>query len=61
MVKVGIGESSELIRAGAQATQNTQHKRFSNNGSTDIVCNADMRVGEAEQFFKLQTEVQNLT
>jgi magnesium chelatase family protein len=35
--------------------------RSSNNGSsTDIVCNADMRVGEIRQFCKLQEEGQRL-
>ena len=33
-----------------------QRKRFSNNGSSDIVCNVDMRVGEIRQFCKLQAE-----
>ena len=33
---------------------------FSNNSSTDIVCNADMRVGEIRQFCKLGEEGQRL-
>lgn len=33
-----VGESSEAIRARVQATRGIQSKRFSNNGSTDIVC-----------------------
>jgi len=40
-----IGESSDSIRARVQATRNIQSQRFSKNGSSDIVCNADMRVG----------------
>ena len=30
------------------------------NGSSDIICNADMRVGEIRQFCKLQDEGQSL-
>src|SRR5512144_2476247 len=55
-----IGEPSECIRARVQAARDIQNKRFSHNGSTDIVCNADMRVGEIRQFCKLQAEGQSL-
>ena len=63
-----VGESSECIRARVQAARNIQQARFtnpdyrsSNNGSsTDIVCNADMRVGEIRQYCKLQTDGQSL-
>jgi magnesium chelatase family protein len=63
-----VGESSESIRACVQAARNIQQarftnpaSRFSNNGSSsDIVCNADMRVGEIRQFCKLQEESQRL-
>lgn len=63
-----VGESSECIRARVQAARDIQHARFttpesrlSNNGSsTDIVCNADMRVGEIRQFCKLPEEGQSL-
>jgi magnesium chelatase family protein len=63
-----VGETSESIRARVQAARNIQLNRFtnpasriSNNGSsTDIVCNADMRVGEIRQFCKLQEEGQRL-
>ncbi|MCC7187204.1 MAG: hypothetical protein IT312_00565, partial [Anaerolineales bacterium] len=34
-------------------------KRFSN-GNSDIICNADMRVGEIRQFCALQDEGQSL-
>ena len=51
-----VGESSESIRARVQAARDIQGKRFSNNGSSNIVCNADMRVGEIRQYCKLQTE-----
>ena len=55
-----VGESSESIRARVQAARDRQSKRFSSNGSSDIVCNADMRVGEIRQFCKLQEEGQSL-
>src|SRR5574342_1137349 len=58
------GDSSASIRALVQAARERQRARFSqpkslfsNNGSsTDIVCNADMRVGEIRQFCKLPNE-----
>jgi magnesium chelatase family protein len=37
-----------------------QNQRFSGNGSSDIVCNADMRIGEVRQFCQLQDEGQSL-
>ncbi len=63
-----VGESSAAIRARVQAARDIQLKRFtnpesrgSNNGSsTDIVCNADMRVGEIRQYCKLPDEGQSL-
>lgn len=54
-----LGESSESIRARVQAARNIQQKRFAN-GKSDIICNADMRVGEIRQFCKLQDEGQSL-
>src|SRR5512138_844850 len=55
-----VGETSESIRARVQAARNIQTKRFSINGSSDIICNADMRVGEIRQFCRLQDEGQSL-
>jgi len=63
-----LGESSECIRARVQVARNIQQARFtnpdsriSNNGSSfDIVCNADMRLGEIRQFCRLQDEGQSL-
>jgi magnesium chelatase family protein len=55
-----VGESSEAIRLRVQAARDIQNKRFSSNGSSDIVCNADMRVGQIRQFCKLQDEGQGL-
>ncbi|MBK9780272.1 MAG: hypothetical protein IPP55_09520 [Anaerolineales bacterium] len=44
--------------ASAQTARNIQNQRFAN--STDIVCNADMRIGEVRQFCQLQPEGQSL-
>ena len=63
-----VGESSECIRSRVQAARNIQRARFakpkslfSDNGSpSDIVCNADMRVGEIRQFCRLPIEGQSL-
>jgi len=55
-----VGETSEVIRARVQAARNIQNQRFSRNGSSDIVCNADMRVGEIRQFCKVGDEGQRL-
>ncbi|MFN8424822.1 MAG: YifB family Mg chelatase-like AAA ATPase [Anaerolineales bacterium] len=54
-----LGETSETIRKRVQAARDIQQKRFSNSNS-DIICNADMRVGEIRQFCKLQDEGQSL-
>jgi len=50
-----LSESSESIRARVQATRDIQQNRFSNENS-DIICNANMRVGEIRRFCKLQDE-----
>jgi len=55
-----VGESSEAIRTRVQAARDIQQKRFSHKESTDIICNADMRVGEIRRFCKLQDEGQSL-
>ena len=55
-----MGETSESIRARVQAARDIQLQRFSNKGSLDIVCNADMRIGEIRKFCKLQDEGQSL-
>lgn len=54
-----LGETSETIRKRVQAVRDIQQKRFSNSNS-DIICNADMRVGEIRQFCQLQDEGQSL-
>lgn len=50
-----VGESSQSIRARVQAAPDMQQNRFSNRGS-DIVCSANMRVGEIRQYCKLPVE-----
>jgi magnesium chelatase family protein len=55
-----MGEPSECIRARVQAARDIQTRRFSSNGSSDIVCNADMRVGEIRKFCKINEEGQSL-
>ncbi len=60
-----MGETSESIRARVQAARNIQRSRFTNSQSThhpstDIICNADMRVGEIRQFCRLPDEGQRL-
>ena len=45
-----VSESSESIRTRVQVARERQLTRFSNNGSSDIVCNADMRVGRLGNF-----------
>jgi magnesium chelatase family protein len=54
-----MGETSESIRVRVQAARDIQIKRFSNY-SSDIVCNADMRVDEIRQFCRLPDERQSL-
>ena len=55
-----MSESSESIRQRVQAARDIQSKRFSNGKVTDIVCNADMRIGEIREFCQLQDEGQSL-
>ena len=55
-----LSESSESIRQRVQAARESQRTRFSHNGSSDIICNADMRIGEIRQFCQLQDEGQSL-
>ena len=53
-----LGETSESIQKRVQAARDVQNQRFVD--VTDIICNADMRVGEVRQFCKLQDEGQSL-
>jgi magnesium chelatase family protein len=45
-----MGETSEFIRTRVQAARNIQLARFANIESSNIVANADMRMGEIGQF-----------
>jgi magnesium chelatase family protein len=62
-----LGETSETIRKRVQTARDIQTQRYSlsgtmssirnsNNESSNIVCNADMRIGEVRQFCQLQPE-----
>jgi magnesium chelatase family protein len=55
-----LGETSDTIRARVQTARDIQNKRFTYGEATDVVCNADMRVGEIRRFCKLQDEGQSL-
>lgn len=55
-----LGETSAAIRARVQAAREIQQRRFAALASTDVLCNADMRVGEIRQFCRLQAEGQSL-
>ncbi len=57
-----LGETSETIRKRVQSARDIQHTRFSNSDSRspDVLCNADMRIGEVRQFCQLQPEGQSL-
>ena len=62
-----ISESSEFIRARMQAVQNIQQARFTNSNprlskteSSNIISNADMRIGKIRKFCQLQDEGQSL-
>lgn len=54
-----LAETSESIRKKVQTARDIQLKRYSN-GSSDIICKADMRVGEIMQFCGLQDEGESL-
>ena len=55
-----LGESSDVIRKRVQAARDIQNRRFAIGEAKDIVCKADMRVGEVRQFCQLQDEGQSL-
>lgn len=60
-----LGETSETIRQRVQNARDIQIKRYSsirnsNIESSNIVSNADMRVGDIRQFCQLQAEGQSL-
>ena len=53
-----ISETSESIRKRVHAARNIQQARFANPNSktNDIICDADIRIGEIRQFCQLQDE-----
>ena len=55
-----VGESSQAIRRRVQAARDIQSSRFQGGGSPDMICNADMRVGEIRQFCRLEDQGQSL-
>jgi predicted ATPase with chaperone activity len=48
------------MRERVQAARKIQQALFTNYKSTDIVCNADMHIGEIKQFCKLPDDGQSL-
>ncbi len=55
-----LGESSESIRKRVQAARQIQQNRFSKSADSNLVANADMRVGEVRLFCQLQDEGKSL-
>ena len=55
-----VSETSESIRKRVQVARDIQNKRFTSGKTTDIISNADMRIGEIRQFCQLQAEGQSL-
>ena len=55
-----VSETSESIRKRVQVARDIQNKRSTSGKTTDIVSNADMRIGEIRQFCQLQPEGQSL-
>ena len=53
-----VSETSDSIRARVQAAREIQTQRFSK--TSNIVCNADMRIAEVRKFCPLQDEGQSL-
>jgi len=52
-----LGESSASIRERVQAARDIQNKRFANGTSSDIFCNADMRMGRYDSIASWKTKV----
>ena len=55
-----VGESSESTRARVQVARDIETRRFSGDGSSDIVFNADMRVEKIRRDCKLPEDEQRL-
>jgi magnesium chelatase family protein len=52
-----VSESSKSIRAWIQAAHDIQNKRFINGKATNIICNADMRIGGFASFVSCRIKV----
>ncbi len=50
----------DALTSRFRRSHHSTNSQSTNSRSTDIVCNADMRVGEIRQFCKLQDEGQSL-
>jgi magnesium chelatase family protein len=55
-----LGESSAVIKQRVQTARDMQTHRFSNIESSDIACNADMRIAEIRKFCKLDETSESL-
>jgi magnesium chelatase family protein len=55
-----LGESSAAIRARVESARQRQRERFAKIKATNLVANADMRVGEIRQFCKLEEASEGL-
>ena len=55
-----LGESSETIRERVEAARERQGQRFSKMKSTNVISNADMRIGEVRLFCKLDEAGESL-
>jgi magnesium chelatase family protein len=52
-----MGETSKSIRASVRDSYDIQQNRFSKNGSSNIICNADMREGRYGNFASCRMKV----
>ncbi|OGO38206.1 MAG: hypothetical protein A2Z03_07650 [Chloroflexi bacterium RBG_16_56_8] len=60
-----MGETSEVIRERVEAARQRQRQRFSNHRepatrTSNVICNADMHVGEIRKHCKLDDQGQSL-
>jgi magnesium chelatase family protein len=55
-----LGESSEMIRGRVEGARQRQRERFSYMKSSNVIANADMRVGEVRLFCKLDEAGESL-
>ena len=55
-----LGESSAVIKQRVQTARDIQTHRFSNIESSNIACNADMRIAEIRKFCKLDETSESL-